>query len=200
MKKNDALQLLSYVGVSVLSVGAAFIISLQFIGGSSAQEGNSATDQPQQEPQAQPIPAETQTPSSPGASSDMGEEGSSLAEIEGFLEPFIYDIVNRRDPFLAYAEFVPSSAEDGGNGRPISPAQRFAIEDLRLVGVMWDVKEPKALFQDPEQAIHSLGRDDSIGNRNGYIAAIREGEVVVVEAIRKRGDIIYRTKVVRIER
>ena len=66
--------------------------------------------------------------------------------------------------------------------------------------MLWDVKEPKALFQDPEAEIHSLGRDDSIGNRNGYIAAIREGEVVVVEAIRKRGDIIYRTKVVRIER
>ena len=200
MKKNDALQLLSYVGVSVLSVGAAFIISLQFIGGSRAQESIPPADQQQKDPQAPVMPPDAQSPSSPGMSAEASEEGSSLAEIEGFLEPFIYDIVNRRDPFLAYAEFVPTSPEDGGNGRPISPAQKFAIEDLRLVGVMWDVKEPKALFQDPEQAIHSLGRDDSIGNRNGYIAAIREGEVVVVEAIRKRGDIIYRTKVVRIER
>ena len=33
-----------------------------------------------------------------------------------------------------------------------------------------------------------------------YIAAIREGEVVVVEAVRKRGDIIYRTRVLRMER
>ena len=219
MKKNEALQLLSYVGVSVLSVGAAFLISLQFIGGSRAQEGEVPAQPPQQE-QAPPMPLETEpqppvgTPpdasaqpqeaapqgNPPSEAPATGGGGSSLAEIEGFLEPFIYDIVNRRDPFLAYAEFVPASGDDGGNGRPISPAQKFAIEDLRLVGVMWDVKEPKALFQDPEEEIHSLGRDDSIGNRNGYIAAIREGEVVVVEAIRKRGDIIYRTKVVRIER
>jgi type IV pilus assembly protein PilP len=126
-----------------------------------------------------------------------GGSGTGLAEIESFLEPYIYDVVNRRDPFLAYAEFVPN---DEGPSRPMSPAQRFAIEDLKLVGIMWDVKEPRALFQDPENEILPLSRDDSIGNRNGYIAAIREGEVVVVEAIRKKGDIIYRTKVLRIER
>jgi len=121
-----------------------------------------------------------------------------IAELEGFLEPFIYDIVNRRDPFQPYSEYVPT--EDGGPSRTMSPAQRWELEQLRLIGIMWDIKDPKAMFMDPEKDVMILGRDESIGNRNGYIAAIREGEVVVVEAIRKRGDIIYRTRVLRIER
>jgi type IV pilus assembly protein PilP len=228
-KKQEALQLLAYTGVAALGVGAAFIVAMQFMGKSRAQDegatpappaaeesaathGQPATPPPSEEAPAaaaqapaapdpnlggvQPSPdAHVKTTAAP-APSESGS-GGGLAEIEGFLEPYIYDVVNRRDPFLAYAEFVPS---DEGPSRPMSPAQRFAIEDLKLVGIMWDVKEPRALFQDPENEILPLSRDDSIGNRNGYIAAIREGEVVVVEAIRKKGDIIYRTKVLRIER
>lgn len=141
-------------------------------------------------PSAAPAPAMPITPSAPA--------NSGIAELEGFLEPFIYDIVNRRDPFLPYAEYVPP--EDSGPPRALSPAQRWDLEQLKLIGIMWDIKDPKAMFLDPEEEVMILGRDESIGNRNGYIAAIREGEVVVVEAIRKRGDIIYRTRVLRIER
>lgn len=204
MKKQEALQLLSYAGASILAVGAAFMISLNFVGRSRAQD-------PQGAPQTTPPAAQSAQPGNPQmppshpvdatqlppAGGSAPSQSSGIAELEGFLEPFIYDMVNRRDPFLPYAEFQPT---DEGPARALTPAQRFAIEELRLVGVMWDIKEPKAMFMDPEAEVLVLGRDESIGNRNGYIAAIREGEVVVVEAIRKRGDIIYRTRVLRIER
>ena len=185
MKRDQAIQLVAYAGVAILSVGAAFLISLKWLDASRAQEGT-----PPAAAAEQPVAPENPTPSL-----DQG-----VAQLEGFLEPFIYDIVNRRDPFLPYAEFVPAVGGEDGPSRPLSPAQRFPLEDLRLVGVMWDVKSPKAMFMDPDQEVLTLGRDESIGNKNGYIAAIREGEVVVVEAIRKRGDIIYRTRVLRIER
>lgn len=190
MRKQEVIQLVSYVGVSVLAVGAAFLISLNFIGKSRAQAPGEQPPAPgnAQLPPAQPIDA---------AQATSNAQSSGIAELEGFLEPFIYDMVNRRDPFLPYAEFQPT---DEGPARALTPAQRFSLEELRLVGVMWDIKEPKAMFMDPEAEVLVLGRDESIGNRNGYIAAIREGEVVVVEAIRKRGDIIYRTRVLRIER
>jgi type IV pilus assembly protein PilP len=194
MRKQEAIQLISYVGVSILAVGAAFLISLKFIGPSRAQEaappGAAAPPPAAGSPQAQ-----SHDQAQPQAG---GTQSSGIAELEGFLEPFLYDMVNRRDPFLPYAEFQPQT--DEGPTRALTPAQRFALEELQLVGVMWDVKDPKAMFMDPEKEVLVLGRDESIGNRNGYIAAIREGEVVVVEAIRKRGDIIYRTRVLRIER
>ncbi|MGE0527148.1 MAG: pilus assembly protein PilP [Bdellovibrionales bacterium] len=154
---------------------------------------SSAGTPPSSEPPPDAPPTGTaQAPAQPES------PNSGIADLEGFLEPFIYDIVNRRDPFQAYVEFVP--VEDEGPPRALTPAQRYDLEQLKLVGIMWDIKDPKAMFMDPDQEVLILGRDESIGNRNGYIAAIREGEVVVVEAIRKRGDIIYRTRVLRIER
>jgi len=186
MRTDDVKQLSGYVLVSVLAVGAAFALSLKFVGSLRAQQGNPPAP-PASVGQRQDSPA-------PDAS---GSSNSGIAELEGFLEPFIYDIANRRDPFLAFAEFIP---QEEGPLRALTPAQRYALEELRLVGVMWEVKDPKAMFMDPDDEVLVLGRDESIGNRNGYIAAIREGEVVVVEAIRKRGDIIYRTRVLRIER
>ena len=149
-----------------------------------------------QAPTGAPIPA---PPPPPG---DAGPN-AGITQLEGFLEPFIYDIVNRRDPFLPFADFIPraeGSLEDAGPQRALSPAQRWDLDQLHLIGIMWDIKDPKAMFLDPEQDVMILGRDESIGNRNGYVATIREGEVVVVEALRKKGDIVYRTKVLRIER
>ncbi len=188
--REDRLQLVAYASASVLSVGLAFLVSLKFIGPIKAQ--------------TPPAPAASGAPSTPPAGEaahdplTTAQASSGISELEGFLEPFIYDIVNRRDPFQAYAEYVP--VDEGGPSRPVSPAQRFDLEQLILIGIMWDIKEPKAMFVDPEKEVLVLGRDESIGNRNGYIAAIREGEVVVVEAVRKRGDIIYRTRVLRMER
>ncbi len=187
MKRDDVYQLVAYVAVSVLSVGAAFLISLKFF--TPAQAQDAAAPPPPGAPPAAEVPTQPMT---------TAQASSGISELEGFLEPFIYDIVNRRDPFQAYAEYVP--VEDSGPSRPISPAQRFELEQLQLIGIMWDIKDPKAMFVDPEKEVLVLGRDESIGNRNGYIAAIREGEVVVVEAVRKRGDIIYRTRVLRMER
>lgn len=190
MKNDDFKQLAAYVVVSVLAVGAAFFISLKFIGSLRAQQADEAVAPASK--QGAPTGADKSQESSNGGASNSG-----IAELEGFLEPFIYDVANRRDPFLAFAEFIP---QDEGPVRALTPAQRYALEELRLVGVMWDVRDPKAMFMDPDNEVLVLGRDESIGNRNGYVAAIREGEVVVVEAIRKRGDIIYRTRVLRIER
>lgn len=208
MKRQDLLQIGAYLVVSLAAVGGAFAISLRFLGPLAAQDSTPPAAEAQvDEAQAgEAPPAATPSasaPAAPPAESDEppAEKGSGLAELEGFLEPFIYDMVNRRDPFTAFAEYVPSNGPgEEGPARPLSPAQRFALEELRLVGIMWDVREPKAMFMDPEKEVLMLGRDESIGNKNGYIAAIREGEVVVVEALRKRGEIIYRTRVLRIER
>lgn len=188
MKRDDVQQLVAYAAASVVAVGAAFAISLKFMNPVTAQDTGAPP----------PPPADGSAPQQPVIPMTTAQASSGISELEGFLEPFIYDIVNRRDPFQAYAEYVP--VEDSGPQRPLSPAQRFELEQLQLIGIMWDIKDPKAMFVDPEKEVLVLGRDESIGNRNGYIAAIREGEVVVVEAVRKRGDIIYRTRVLRMER
>lgn len=190
MSRRDLGQAAAYVLVGLLSIGAAFMISFKFLGRSHAQDS---------------LPASVEEPTTVAPPEDEagvvaeGSQPGGASELEGFLEPFIYDIVNRRDPFQPYADYVPSDGP-GNNGRPLTHAQRYDLDQLRLIAIMWDVKDPKAMFVDPESEVLVVGRDDGIGNRSGYIAAIREGEVVVVEALRKRGDIIYKTRVLRLER
>lgn len=83
----------------------------------------------------------------------------------------------------------------------MTPLQRYELNEFKLVGIMWDVHDPKAMFVDPDHQVHVVGRDESIGKKNGYIAAIREGEVVVVESNRmKDGTLTYKPTVLRIER
>jgi len=176
MKNVTWFDILSYVGVSVLAVGLAFLIALRFVGKSHSQNNP-----------AQPAPAVKQTPTQESAA-------AVAAEVQGFLEPFIYDSKNRRDPFQAYVDFRPAENLN------LSPLQRFDLDDLHLVGIMWDVHNPRAMFIDPDKQVHVAGRDESIGKKNGYIAVIREGEVVVVESFRKDGELQFKPRVLRMER
>lgn len=194
MRRRNFNQILAYLGVAAISVGGAFVISSAMIARGRAQENAAAAP-------TDPV-AETAPGAPAGGQGEEGDAGNSLSDIEDFLEQFNYDSVNRRDPFQIYLEYLPSDEppEPEINNRGVAPVQRYDLEDLKLVGIMWDIKEPKAMFMDPDKEVTVLGRDESIGNRNGYIAAIREGEVVVVESLRRRGDIIYKTRVLRIER
>lgn len=120
-----------------------------------------------------------------------------VAEVQSYLEPFIYDPKGRRDPFVPFQESRDS--EEGDFQGPLLPLQRFDVAELKLVGVIWNVNDPKAMFLDPNQQIHVVGKDERVGRSNGYIAVIREGEVVVVEASRRKGELVYSSVVVRIE-
>lgn len=143
-----------------------------------------------QTPEEQEPPPEAEAPAAP--------EAVTKADFQSFLEPFIYDTKGRRDPFQPYVEM--RAPEEGEMQGPLLPLQRYDIDDIKLTGIIWDVKSPKALFIDPGKQTHILGRDDRIGRNNGYIAVIREGEVVVVEAQRIRGETIYSTRVIKLPR
>lgn len=203
MKRQDLIQPLAYILVSSVSVGGAFLVSSHFIAKAKAQD--ESVPAPASPPATTGEAASPmQNASAPGevpttkAEPDSVLKSAGITDVENFLEPFIYDIVNRRDPFQTYAEYV--IIEDSGGKGGLTPAQRFDLEKMKLIGILWDVKEPKAMFLDPDDEVRVLGRDESIGNRNGYIAEIREGEVIVVESVRKRGDVSYHTKVLHIER
>lgn len=182
MKKGGIKEVLAYVFVSVLAVGLAATLSLQFLKPASSQEESSIED----------AAVEEGRPSFPDAES---ETMNSAREIEVFLEPFIYESGDRRSPFEPYVE---RSLVD--RGVPLGPLQKYGLEELSLMGIMWDVRNPKAMFVDPKSQVHVVGRDEGIGRKNGYIAAIREGEVVVVEAERTDSGIVYQTKVIRLPR
>lgn len=115
-----------------------------------------------------------------------------------FLVPYIYQQDNRRDPFRPFQEIGPLEGSELVG--PLLPLQRYDLSEIKLVGIIWDIRNPKAMFVDPTKKVHTLTKDDRIGRNNGYVAVIREGEVVVVETVNIRGELAYNTRVLQIER
>lgn len=132
----------------------------------------------------------------------VGAQGSdpnlrnSNDPLSGLLDPFEYQARGRRDPFTKPT--VDKPVAEGAYHGPFLPLQRFNLTDLKLTAIIWDVSRPKAMIIDPEQKVHIVGPNTRVGKNNGYIAAIREGEIVVVETNEEEGNLISSTKILRI--
>jgi type IV pilus assembly protein PilP len=116
-----------------------------------------------------------------------------------FLEPYIFDArEGRRNPFRPFVV----RGEDGNSVTigPATPLERFEIDELTLLAVMWDVKTPKAMIMDPLKNIHVIAKDDRIGRKKGYVATIREGEIVIVETAEFNGEPVFSTRVIELKK
>ncbi len=130
-----------------------------------------------------------------GPSSDPNLKDSN-DPLTGLLDPFEYQARGRRDPFTRPT--VDKPVAEGAYHGPFLPLQRFNLTDLKLTAIIWDVSRPKAMIIDPDQKVHIVGPNTKIGKNNGYIAAIREGEIVVVETTEEEGNLLSSTKILRI--
>lgn len=116
-----------------------------------------------------------------------------------FLEPYIFDArEGRRNPFRPFV----IRGEDGSSVAigPATPLERYEVDELTLLAVMWDVKTPKAMIMDPQKNIHIITKDDRIGRKKGYVATIREGEIVIVETTEFNGEPVFSTRVVELQK
>ena len=129
-----------------------------------------------------------------GAAPQAADPSTGL--FTGFFDSYDYDPRGRRDPFAQ-----PISEVAVGQGTvhgPLLPLQKFEIGQLRVIGILWDVRAPKAMIKDPNGVTHVIGPNTKIGPRNGYVAVIREGELVVVETIEQDGRLVSTAQVVKI--
>lgn len=133
-------------------------------------------------------------PSPPGSKIDLS---FNFPNFTGFLEPFNYNPRGRRDPF---AQILPDrQASRGRVNGPYLPLQQYDLQELKLTGIIWDVARPRAMLKDPKGRVHIVGPNAKLGRRNGYIAVIREGEVVVVETVEEEGRLMSSTKIVKLD-
>jgi type IV pilus assembly protein PilP len=149
------------------------------------------------------VPAHGQDPSVAAGATPVPEsvDMTGISEelfLQGLMDPFEYDPRGRKDPFAQ--PLVDRPVEQGSNHGPLLPLQRFALEQLQLVGIIWDVKRPRAMIQDPQRKIHIVGPNTKVGTKNGYIAVIREGEIVVVETIPQDGKLVSSAQILRLVR
>jgi Tfp pilus assembly protein PilP len=81
----------------------------------------------------------------------------------------------------------------------IDPLQQFELDQLKVVGVFWGIQKPKAVIKDPTGKSHYVYLDTKLGKNNGYVIAIRESEVIVVEATRDEDKVTKHTKILSVK-
>lgn len=118
-------------------------------------------------------------------------------------EQYTYEPGNRRDPFKPYRNYRPAPTGPGtGAGRAdlSDPLQRWDVMRFSVMAIIWEVRSPKAMIKDPEGTTYMIGKNTKIGRNGGYVVAIREGEVVIVETIDTEGVVTKEVKILELKK
>ncbi len=201
---NKVLQFTAYFISALMGIAAAFWITSSLTEKSQSQQevgqqtGNE--ELPPLPPLPPPLPSD-ETPPETKVQNLVEEVSERLIsdDLDTLMSPYNYDVENRRDPFKEFRLDVRAEVtEEGVFVGPLRPLQRFELDMIVPVAIIWDVETPKAMFVDPTNEVHILGKDERIGKNNGFIAAIREGEVVVIETVKRKGQLSFKTSIMKI--
>ena len=119
-------------------------------------------------------------------------------EIRSYMVPFTYESLGRKDPFKDPT--VIKGQIEAGIPLPKSPLEKHELAQIKLKGVIWDTKRPKALFQLPGDAgFFTLFKGDKVG-RKGIIFAIRESEVVILKTRPASSDTDKEERIIKIKK
>ncbi|MEC9282273.1 MAG: pilus assembly protein PilP [Bdellovibrionota bacterium] len=126
-----------------------------------------------------------------------GQDQNTI-DLKFLNEEYKYNASERKDPFKPYEapRAVFNSTQPIG---PMLPLQRFNVEELSVQGIIWGVENPTAMVMAPDKKIYYVKEREKIGKNNGYIAQIREGEVVIVESFLYEGEITSQVKILPID-
>ena len=102
----------------------------------------------------------------------QGQEG--LGE-----DAYHYTLTGKRDPFTP--PFSTAAPETVDSDEPKTPLQRFDLGQLKLVGVIWETDEPRALIEDSGGLGYIITRGTLIGSRGGVVKMIEPKRVVIEE-------------------
>jgi type IV pilus assembly protein PilP len=94
-------------------------------------------------------------------------------------EPSKYIRRVNRDPFRPPSIQARTSKRSRDN---LSPLERFELGQLKLVGIIWDVKEPRAMIEDTAGLGYTILVGTPIGGGEGKVKAIHRNQVVVEES------------------
>ncbi|HEX2385922.1 MAG TPA: pilus assembly protein PilP [Candidatus Binatia bacterium] len=89
-----------------------------------------------------------------------------------------YTPLGKRDPFQA-----PMKSQAKRRPREnLSPLERYELGQLNLVGVVWDVKDPRAMVEDSTGLGYIVRVGTPIGPNEGKIREIKPAEVLIEES------------------
>ena len=77
---------------------------------------------------------------------------------------------------------------------PLTPLQKYTLTELKLVAIIMEQENPRAMVEDSKGDGYILSKGTLIGDQHGEVSEIKKNEVVVVEKLidPNSGEIIKR--------
>ena len=92
---------------------------------------------------------------------------------------YIYDPTGKPDPFRPFILEMKRNKEE--SEKALQPLQRYDLSQLKLVGIIWDLHNPRALVEDSAGKGYIITKGSYIGKNEGKVIDILEKEVVITE-------------------
>ena len=112
-------------------------------------------------------------------STKANSDGAAPAEQKSDSQsPVNSSTVGKRDPFRPFTLNTRTSSRPREN---LSPLERYDLGQLKLVGVVWHVKEPSAMIEDSVGLGYIVKVGTPIGANDGKVRAINPNEIIIEE-------------------
>lgn len=119
-------------------------------------------------------PAEQAAPKPQAPAAAPVAAAKPLAALPDDGRPF--DPTGRRDPFRP-----PRASAVTRTGEPPTPLQRYEIGQLKLVAIIYDTTQPRAVVEDDQGLGYIVRVGTSIGANGGRVRDIERGRVLIEE-------------------
>lgn len=112
-----------------------------------------------------------------GPDAATGKAPTADAPVAALAPESPYDPASHRDPFK------PPTIASSGPDNPRTPLERYEIGQLKLVGVVWDTGEPRAMVEDSAGLGYILTVNTPIGASGGVVKSIEPRRVLIEEQV-----------------
>lgn len=116
--------------------------------------------------------------SAPNRKSAPAKAAGDKIDGEASLDLYVYNPINRRDPFKAFLQIENPDARIAATTRG-GALMRYSLDQLKLVGVMWGEMGLVGLVETNDGDAYSIRVGDAIGKADGRVKTISKAGMVV---------------------
>jgi type IV pilus assembly protein PilP len=162
----------------LISAALALAIGVPGLGGCGDESGTEIPDPGASAPAAKPAAADAKK--DPAADPKAAAEEAPEA-IEKIEDAYVYTSIGKRDPFVSYfADFT----DDRKDAALTTELEKFDISQLKLVGIVTGISNPRAMVEDPTGKGYIITRGTLVGKYRGRVTSIQKEEVIITEEYR----------------
>ena len=107
-------------------------------------------------------------------------------EVETNIEENVAKIRSRfegwRNPFKPFITKVVENNDE--ESRPKSPLEKYNVNELKLIAIIWGIKRPTAMIEDPDGTGYIVKKGTLVGDKKGKVVKIFKDKVIVKERFR----------------